>query len=551
MKVITDPASLLLIGIISLPVLFYLVKPSPRRPRRYPVPLTDEELIKQGFSPKKLPEHIDIIVIGSGIGGLTVASALAQEGKRVVVLEQHDVAGGNTHTFEEKGFEFDTGLHYIGGCLDNKHRPTRQLFDFLTNHGVEFQRLGDIVDVVVAEGPSQARDEVHIAASHEELRAQLKTKFPLDHAAIDTFFKLSREASASFRYLFGLQLVPQWLRGLYRWWYRRHFQLMSTRTKEVLESITTNPALRGAYYPIGGPSVIAKAFSRVIESYGGKVLVRAPVSSLLVSPDGAAIGVTVKGHDVYAPVVISSIGAPLTYTTLVPQPHQHRVKHLTEEFLGKESLQSPCSLMSLFIGFKTPRAPLPLHNLWKYQTWDHDANFSANRADPNAPFSALFMSFPSAKDPTYAARHPERHVALVIGANFYEHVEAFKDGRVKHRGPEYEALKAGWKARLLDEFLAEFPQVDRASVVFTELGTALTNDYYLGNYKGAIYGLGHTPERFASDIINPRTPIANLYLTGQDVVSCGIVGAMFGGLTTAAVVSPAFFKRLGSLMTPS
>ena len=58
---------------------------------------------------KRLPENPDAIVVGSGIGGLTAATALAKAGKKVLVLEQHDQAGGCCHTFIEKGFEFDVG----------------------------------------------------------------------------------------------------------------------------------------------------------------------------------------------------------------------------------------------------------------------------------------------------------------------------------------------------------------------------------------------------------------------------------------------------------
>ena len=66
---------------------------------------------KQGFSMKKVPPNLDVIIIGSGMGGLSTAAILAKEGKRVLVLEQHDIAGGNLHTFTEKGYESDTGLH--------------------------------------------------------------------------------------------------------------------------------------------------------------------------------------------------------------------------------------------------------------------------------------------------------------------------------------------------------------------------------------------------------------------------------------------------------
>jgi glycine/D-amino acid oxidase-like deaminating enzyme len=62
-----------------------------------------------GFSVDRVPENLDVIVIGSGIGGLTVAATLAKAGRKVLLLEQHDQAGGCTHTFHNKGFEFDVG----------------------------------------------------------------------------------------------------------------------------------------------------------------------------------------------------------------------------------------------------------------------------------------------------------------------------------------------------------------------------------------------------------------------------------------------------------
>ena len=72
-------------------------------------------LIRQGLTGKALASlgKVDTVVVGAGIGGLTTAVCLARSGQRVVVLEQHDVAGGCTHVFKDRGYEFDTGLHYL------------------------------------------------------------------------------------------------------------------------------------------------------------------------------------------------------------------------------------------------------------------------------------------------------------------------------------------------------------------------------------------------------------------------------------------------------
>uniref|UniRef100_A0A8C7F7B4 All-trans-retinol 13,14-reductase n=1 Tax=Oncorhynchus kisutch TaxID=8019 RepID=A0A8C7F7B4_ONCKI len=82
------------------------------------------KVLKQGFLASKVPEKLDAIVIGSGIGGLGVAVLLAKVGKRVLVLEQHDRAGGCCHTFTEKGFEFDVGIHYIGDLYNSTSAGT-------------------------------------------------------------------------------------------------------------------------------------------------------------------------------------------------------------------------------------------------------------------------------------------------------------------------------------------------------------------------------------------------------------------------------------------
>ena len=73
-----------------------------------------DKVLKQSFNIKLVPDKPDAIVIGSGIGGLSTAAILAKTGRKVLVLEQHDQAGGCCHTFIDHGYEFDVGIHYIG-----------------------------------------------------------------------------------------------------------------------------------------------------------------------------------------------------------------------------------------------------------------------------------------------------------------------------------------------------------------------------------------------------------------------------------------------------
>ena len=109
-----------------------------------------DKVLKQSFSAERVPSGLDAIVIGSGIGGLTTATILAKVGKKVLVLEQHDQAGGCCHTYVEKGFEFDVSIHYIGEMMEGTLQRT--LLDQITESGTEWMKLEDVYDDVIIGG---------------------------------------------------------------------------------------------------------------------------------------------------------------------------------------------------------------------------------------------------------------------------------------------------------------------------------------------------------------------------------------------------------------
>ncbi|WP_428671536.1 hypothetical protein, partial [Roseibium sp.] len=74
--------------------------------------------------------------------------------------------------------------------------------------------------------------------------------------------------------------------------------------------------------------------------------------------------------------------------------------------------------------------------------------------------------------------------------------------------------------------------------------TPLTTSAITGHYRGAFYGLDITPERVMTGALQARTPVPGLFLAGQDVMSPGIPGALWGGVFAAASVDPKVFRQL-------
>jgi all-trans-retinol 13,14-reductase len=144
------------------------------------------------------------------------------------------------------------------------------------------------------------------------------------------------------------------------------------------------------------------------------------------------------------------------------------------------------------------------------------------------------MSFPSAKDPDFARRHPGKSTVEVITLVPYEWFAKWEGSRWQHRNEEYEALKAKLTGRLMEVLEKHVPAV-RGRVEHAELSTPLTTRHFANYAQGEIYGVSARPERYELRELGARTPVKGLYLTGQDVVSLGVAGALFGGVISASV----------------
>ena len=498
----------------------------------------------------------DAIVIGSGIGGLTAAALLSKHGgKRVLVLERHYTAGGYTHGFQRPGYDWDVGLHYIGDVRDESS-PVRAAFDHLTDGALRWNPMPDVYDRFDIGGRIY-----EFPTGPDRFQEQLIGYFPAEAAGIAAYVAAVNATRKSSRLYFAEKAMPRPVARLVGGLMRAPFLRWAGRTTlDVLRGFTSNddliallagqwgnyglpPAqssfgihalvaghyLNGGSYPVGGASRILDLISPLIERNGGQVVVGAEVAEVLTERQ-AAIGVRMAdGREFRSKAVISDAGARNTFERLVPAPNviTDALAHLPRSMAH----------LSLYVGLKHTAAELGLSgtNLWVHPTPDHDANVERFASDPAAPFPLLFVSFPSAKDPEFATRHPGHATIEVITLVPYEPFERWEESRWHHREPDYDAFKARLAMRLQVELERHVPavagRIDRA-----ELSTPLSTRHFMNYSKGEVYGVAATPERFRTRVLAPRTYIANLYLAGQDVSTLGVTGAMFGGALAASAL---------------
>lgn len=230
-------------------------------------------------------------------------------------------------------------------------------------------------------------------------------------------------------------------------------------------------------------------------------------------------------------MVISDAGVANTFSRLLPAD-MPPVEPLRAEL---RTLQPSTAHLSLYVGLNATADTLGLTgtNLWIYPGYDHDENVRRFAADPDSPFPFVYISFPSAKDPDFLRRHPGNSTIEAITMLPYDAFARWGDRRWKHRGAEYEQLKQQFTARLLDELVRQVPQA-REHIDHAELSTPVTTRHFMNNEKGEIYGIAATPARYGVRGLGARTPLRGLYLTGQDVASLGVVGALYGGVISAS-----------------
>jgi all-trans-retinol 13,14-reductase len=509
----------------------------------------------------------DTIVIGSGLGGLTTAALLAKEGQKVLVLERHYTAGGFTHIFKRKGYEWDVGIHYIGD-VHKKHGVLRKLFDYITDGELEWADMGEVYDRVVI------GDNIYdLVKGVQNFKDQMISYFPEEEAAIHAYVDLIFKAQKPSRSFYLEKALPTLASKVTGSFMRKEFLKYASRTtKEVLEELTDNQELikvltaqygdyglapaessfamhssvvkhyfGGGNFPVGGSGRLVETIDPVIEAGGGTILINAEVEELLVD-NKRAVGVRMTDGTIFkAGKVVSGTGVIHTYKNLIPP--RLREKDQLEKKLSKVS--HSVSHACLYVGLKgsPEELQLPKANYWIYpEAGTHDEIVARYLEDQEQDFPVVYVSFPSAKDPDWSRRYPGKSTIDIITLLPYEAVAKWEETNWKKRGEEYDAYKEKISQRLLEALFKLEPHL-RDKVAYYELSTPLTTKHFVNYEKGEIYGIDHSPQRFQQTFLRPHTPVKNFYLTGQDIVTAGIGGALFAGLLTASAMTKKNFLR--------
>jgi all-trans-retinol 13,14-reductase len=511
------------------------------------------------YKSQNIKESYDYIVIGSGVGGLALASFLGHLGHQVLVLEQHYLAGGLTHTFKRSGFKWDVGVHYVGE-LHNGNSNLKKLFDFLTNGQLQWSYIGPVSDRVIF-GDDQFVDSYSLS---EPL---LIKRFPEDEPDIRRYFKLNREIYESSSRYFMLKAFPQFLFGLVSSLLSHKFKAYSFLTgADVLEQTIKNKTLRavlaslygdyglaphevsysahaivshhyseGGSYPIGGSDQIAKTMIAGNKASNVQVFTCAKVQEILIE-DNCAVGVKMdNGDNIRAKKVVINAGYYSTFVKLLDK--DYRPSFISELTRLKPSKGFFCVYLGL--SPSVPQGEIPLENVWIYPDEDIDGSYRKFDQCVEEELSYVFVSCHSARDPSYNGKHTVTLLTSVDISKF----DQWQDSKWGDRPDSYHEFKKELEGRVLKVFFSKFPSL-KSKVEFMESSTPLSHKHFNANTFGEPYGLGPTPKRFSCTWLKPKSPIKGLYTVGADNIMGGIAPALISAAQCLIALHPIRGLRL-------
>lgn len=481
-----------------------------------------------------MTEKYDIVIIGSGLGGLTCAYILSKFGYRVCVLEKHFQTGGNMQTFTRKNCKFDTGMHYVGSLGEGEvlHKFFKYL-DLLTK--VKVQKLDeDAFDVINIAGR-----EFKYAMGYEKFTQSLIRDFPGEENAIIAYASKIKELGEGSD-IFNLREVDLMDTTNINYYGISTSEFISSLSNNIqLRSVLAalNPLYAGAekHTPLyvhalvnhffitsawrltEGGSQISDALVVSIKSMGGEVLTRTEVVKFHFN-DKLISGVeTKKGKIFEADYFISNMHPSLTMNFIPNDKIRKSYKNRLN------NLKNTISSFSVYVVLKKNKIPFQNKNFYYYKSynvWGVD-----NYENGEWPQGLMYYFTNDKKDPGFAES------LTIITFMKYEEVRQWENTSVGHRGKEYGDFKKEKEGKMLNLVAKIIPDLPKA-IEATYSASPLTFRDYTGTREGSMYGIIRDCTRPIESYISPRTKLQNLFLTGQSINLHGITGVLCGALIT-------------------
>ena len=478
-----------------------------------------------------------VVIIGSGLGGLSSGVFLAKSGYDVTVLEQSNQIGGCLQCFIRKGVKFETGMHFIGSA--DKGQVLYRLMKALEiDDTISLSRLDpNGYDVI-----SLAGKEYKFANGRDSFIEQLAKDFPAQRKNLEKYWNIIENvANSSSVHTLNLDSDN----------FSAEIESQMHSIDEVIESLISDSLLakvlvgnlplyaaekgktpfsthafimdfynQSAFRIVGGSDSIANALQEVLYKYHGRVLCKKKVVNIVCNDKEATSVLCNDGTSYDADIIISSIH-PLRTLELLGD--NHLIRNAYRNRLN--NIDQTVGCFSVYLHFKDDTVPYMNHN---YYVYNQDTPWGCeDYTKENWPKGYLYMHFCHEKNIKYAK------AGVILSYMRFEDVCQWKDYKSGKRGIDYEMFKKYHADKLLKSLEIYFPGIlSKIENYYTS--TPLTYLSYTGTEGGSMYGIAKDVNKGISGRVSHRTRIPNLLLAGQNINSHGMLGTLVGSVITCS-----------------